>query len=243
MVSIAVCDDELLESLSISARIQTFMDEMQIACIIERFCSGKELLLSLGRFDIIFLDILMKGMDGMETARRCRELSFEKTLIFLSSSRSYVFDAYDVEAFHYLLKPIEEKKFAEIFARAVAAAEKKRGLAEEPFFIKSNGKTIILNRNHILYVESQNRMVNFHTANECLELYSDMRDLEQQLGRNFYRCHRGYIVNMGHIAEFGKDRIALTNGETICLSRRKYKEFVKVYMDYLRKGGALLESF
>ena len=77
MVSIAVCDDELLESLSISARIQTFMDEMQIACMIERFCSGKELLLSLGRFDIIFLDILMKGMDGMETARRCRELSFE----------------------------------------------------------------------------------------------------------------------------------------------------------------------
>ena len=52
---------------------------------------------------------------------------------------------------------------------------------------------IILSRNHILYVESQNRMVNFHTANECLELYSDMRDLEQQLGRNFYRCHRGYI--------------------------------------------------
>lgn len=76
-----------------------------------------------------------------------------------------------------------------------------------------------------------------------MELYFDMRDLEQQLGRNFYRCHRRYIVNIGHITEYEKDSISLTNGEIICLSRRKYKEFVKVYMDYLRKRGGLLESF
>ena len=95
--------------------------------------------------------------------------------------------------------------------------ERKKRLREEPFFIRSNGRTVILNREHILYVESQNRMVNFHTTNESLELYSDVRDLEQQLGGNFYRCYRGYIVNMGHIAGYGKDSISLTNGETICL--------------------------
>lgn len=61
-----------------------------------------------------------------------------------------------------------------------------------------------------------------------LEVYFDMEDLEQQLGKNFYRCHRGYIVNMGY---YGKDSISLTNGETIYLSRRKYKEFVKAYME------------
>ncbi len=76
MVSIAVCDDELLECISISEKIRGCMEELKIPCRVEQFYSGKELLGALGRFDLIFLDILMDGMDGMETARRCRELAF-----------------------------------------------------------------------------------------------------------------------------------------------------------------------
>lgn len=238
-MTIAICDDEK----PICEQVEKLVKKQMPDCNTELFASGEALLKETNVFDIIFLDIQMDDINGIQAARMLRNKKEEALLIFITGLKEYVFEAFDVSAFHYLLKPIEEKKFAEVFAKAVSEAEKKRGLTEEPFFMKSNGKTIILNRNHILYVESQNRMVNFHTTNKCLELYSDMRDLEQQLGRNFYRCHRGYIVNMGHIAEYEKDRIALTNGETIGLSRRKYKEFVKVYMDYLKKGGALLESF
>ena len=238
-MTIAICDDEK----PICEQLEKLVKKQMPDCNTELFASGEALLKETNVFDIIFLDIQMDDINGIQAARMLRNKKEEALLIFITGLKEYVFEAFDVSAFHYLLKPIEEKKFAEVFAKAVSEAEKKRGLTEEPFFMKSNGKTIILNRNHILYVESQNRMVNFHTTNECLELYSDMRDLEQQLGRNFYRCHRGYIVNMGHIAEYEKDRISLTNGETIGLSRRKYKEFVKVYMDYLKKGGALLGSF
>ena len=238
-MTIAICDDEK----PICEQVEKLVKKQMPDCNTELFASGEALLKETNVFDIIFLDIQMDDINGIQAARMLRNKKEEALLIFITGLKEYVFEAFDVSAFHYLLKPIEEKKFAEVFAKAVSEAEKKRGLTEEPFFMKSNGKTIILSRNHILYVESQNRMVNFHTTNECLELYSDMRDLEQQLGRNFYRCHRGYIVNMGHIAEYEKDRISLTNGETIGLSRRKYKEFVKVYMDYLKKGGALLGSF
>ena len=234
-MTIAICDDEK----PICEQVEKLVKKQMPDCNTELFASGEALLKETNVFDIIFLDIQMDDINGIQAARMLRNKKEEALLIFITGLKEYVFEAFDVSAFHYLLKPIEEKKFAEVFAKAVSEAEKKRGLTEEPFFMKSNGKTIILNRNHILYVESQNRMVNFHTTNECLELYSDMRDLEQQLGRNFYRCHRGYIVNMGHIAEYEKDRISLTIG----LSRRKYKEFVKVYMDYLKKGGALLGSF
>lgn len=238
-MTIAICDDEK----TICGQVEKLVKKQMPDCDTALFASGEELLRETKIFDIIFLDIHMDGINGMQAARILRNKKEEALLIFITGLKEYVFESFDVSAFHYLLKPIEEAKFAEVFAKAVAETERKKGLVEEPFFMKSNGRTMILNRNQILYIESQNRMVNFHTTNECLELYFDMRDLEQQLGRNFYRCHRGYIVNMGHITEYGKDSISLTNGETICLSRRKYKEFVKVYMDYLRKGGLLLESF
>ena len=128
-----------------------------------------------------------------------------------------------------------------MFHRAAAESERKKE-KEETVFIKSKGRNVIVNKKDILYIESQNRMVNFHTTKEILEIYFDMSDLEKRLGKDFYRCHRGYIVNMGYVTEYGKDTISLTNGETIYLSRRKYKEFVKAYMDYLRNGGILLES-
>ena len=98
-------------------------------CNIEQFRSGKELLKALGRFDLIFLSIiLMDGMDGMETAKKCRELAFEKPLVFLSSSRNYVFDAYDVEAFHYLVKPVADEKLKNVLKRVL---EKERRISQD----------------------------------------------------------------------------------------------------------------
>ncbi len=241
---IAICDDEKV----ICDQIEKLVKRQEPDCDTELFVSGEELLREKKNFDLIFLDIQMEGINGIEVAKTLRNKKEEAILIFITGIKEYVFEAFDVSAFHYLLKPIEETKFIEVFARAVAEFEKKDELEkkkereEESFVIKAKGRTIILNRNDILYIESQNRMVNFHTTKEILELYFDMGNLETRLGKNFYRCHRGYIVNMGYITEYGKDRISLTNGETIYLSRRKYKEFVRTYMDYLRNGGMLLES-
>ena len=89
------------------------------------FSSGEDLLNTTYHFDIIFLDIQMEGINGMETARRLRNQKEEVILIFISGFKEYVFEAFDVSAFHYLLKPIEEIKFMEIFAKAVAELEKK----------------------------------------------------------------------------------------------------------------------
>ena len=118
MLSIAVCDDQLLECCSISAKIRTMMEELRIPCTIRQFGSGRELVQAAGEFDLIVLDILMEGMDGMETARLCRSHGFDGLLVFLSSSRSYVFDAYDVEAFHYLVKPVDDEKLKRVLKRA-----------------------------------------------------------------------------------------------------------------------------
>ena len=237
MVSIAVCDDELLESLSISASIQTFMDEMQIACIIERFCSGKELLLSMGRFDIIFLDILMKGMDGMETARRCRELSFEKTLIFLSSSRSYVFDAYDVEAFHYLVKPVEDEKLKNVLKRAV---ERERQHSSDYMVVSRERQRRKLFLDSVRYFEIRGRQINVHEEKESFTYYEQIGNLEKKLtGKGFFRCHKSYLLNLKHVEAYNRQEAILDNGERILIAKRRYESFCKEILAYMRKNGGI----
>ena len=119
MLSIAVCDDEVIECCNMAKRIKEIMEEMKMPCIIRQFQSGGELLQALESFDIVFLDIIMQDLDGMKTAQAFRKKASDKILIFVSSSREYVFEAYDVEAFQYLLKPVEGRKLKSVLQKAV----------------------------------------------------------------------------------------------------------------------------
>ena len=139
--------------------------------------------------------------------------------------------------FHYLLKPVEEKKFSEVFERAKKEVEKRTTRGQKNIFIKTRNRSFTINHDNILYIENRGKKVEIHTSNEIIETYASMNDLEKQLGGNFYRCHRGYLVNMAHIAEYENDSISLSNGENIFMAKERYNEFVKEYMRYLRNGG------
>lgn len=200
---------------------------------IKVYATGEELLASGAFFDIVFLDVRMGGMNGIETARRLRERQEDTVLIFITGIREYVFDALDLYAFQYLLKPVDEKKFAKVLDRAGKEAAKKKEKRE--IFIKA--KNLMLSEADILYIESRGKKVEMHTVRESIEIYGSMEELGGQLGEGFYRCHRAYIVNMAHITEYGKDSILLANGDSVYLAKKKYGEFVKAYMWYLQNGG------
>ncbi len=123
-MSIAVCDDEPLECCRLSTMIRELLEERELSYSLRRFQSGRELLDAAEKFDLIFLDILMDGIDGMETARGLLERESESLLVFVSSSRDYVFEAYDVEAFQYLLKPVEAEKLKQVLLRALLKLKK-----------------------------------------------------------------------------------------------------------------------
>ena len=123
MLSIAVCDDEVVECCNMARKIKDILEEMKIPCIVRQFWSGEKLLQALEGFDIVFLDIIMRDLDGMKTAQIFRKKAFDKILIFVSSSREYVFEAYDVEAFQYLLKPVDEGKLKRVLQKAVLKTE------------------------------------------------------------------------------------------------------------------------
>ena len=230
-MNIAVVDDEEV----IKEHMCGLVKRQKPDCELESYATGKELLLSGKRFDIVFLDIQMNGMNGIETARVLREKQDDIILIFVTGMKEYVFEALDLYAFHYLIKPVDENKFREVFERAAREVEKNR--EKKWLFLKKRNLT--LNQADILYIESKAKKVGIHTngSKEGIEIYATMEELEGQLGEEFYRCHRAYLVNMAYITEYENDSITLSNGDKVYLAKKKYGDFVKAYMWYLQNGG------
>ena len=231
-LNIAICDDEKAIREQINELIQK---EKEGVCP-EFYETGDSLLAAGKQFDIVFLDIQMDGTDGIETAKKLRQMDEDTILIFITAIREYVFKAFDVAAFHYLLKPIEEDKFHEVFQRAKRELEKRKKQRRETIFIKTRNRSFTLEKDSILYIESKAKKVGIHTKGETIEAYVSMKEMEAQLGDGFYRCHRGYLVNMAYVAEYNSESITLNNGEYVYLAKEKYGEFVKAYMRYLRNG-------
>lgn len=156
-------------------------------------------------------------------------------IIFVTALREYVFEGYDVGAFHYLLKPIDEQKFTEVMDRAICQIRSKKNV--EPLVIKVGGNYVRIPVDDILYAENQARKIMLHTKSkkEPYCFYEKMEVLEQKLGDRFFRSHRGFLVNLQEVARYDNSNIELKNGESVFLAKQKYNDFVTAYMKYLRK--------
>ena len=155
----------------------------------------------------------------------------------MTALKEYVFEAFDVSAFHYLLKPLSKEKFNNVFLEAIKEAHKRIGAKEEPLFFQTKSKSFTLLKSEILYVENSRRKVDIHTLHQTETIYATMVHMEELLGNGFFRCHRGYLVNMAYIAQYNADSILLQNGESIYLSKDKYNDFVAAYLHYLKQEG------
>lgn len=231
----AIVGEEQFTQKQICSCIRSRMPD----CRMEIFATGEDLLAAGRGFDLVFLDIQLEGINGIETARLYRERKEDAVLVFLADTQEYALEAFDVSAFHYLLKPIEERKFMDVFERAAKEAARHRGLREETILVREKNRSFTIDKNNILYIENRGKKVEIHMAGsgELIEIYATMEELTHKLGEGFYRCHRGYLVNMAHITAFASDSITLVGGEAVCLSKKKHSEFVKSYMHYLQKEG------
>lgn len=237
MLKVAICDDE--------QPIREYLKKLTEKCTeaeVSLFAEGEKLLAAQTAYDIILLDISLNGeqdtdgLNGMDVARKIRESS-NAIIIFVTALREYVFEGYDVGAFHYLLKPIDERKFTEVMDKAVSRVRREKNV--EPLVIKINGNYVRIPVKDIVYAENQARKIILHTKNRKKEtycFYEKMEVLERKLGECFFRSHRGFLVNLREIARYDNSNIELKNGEKVFLSKQKYNDFVTAYMNYLRKA-------
>ncbi len=238
MLSIAVCDDEVIECCNMAKKIKDILEEMKIPCIVRQFRNGKELLQESESFDIVFLDIIMQDLDGMKTAQILREKVSDKILIFVSSSREYVFEAYDVEAFQYLLKPVNDRKLKKVLQKAVRKTEK---CSQEFIIVSKERQKKKLFLDDIYYFEIKGRVVEAHGKEGIFTYYGQIGELENRLqDKGFFRCHKSYLVNLKHADGYNRQKIVLDNGENIVIAKRRYEEFCQEVLKVMRGNGGIL---
>jgi len=233
-MQIAICDDEKSIGLILEEKIKKLLPD----AVIEKYLSGDELIASGCEPDILFLDIQMPGMDGMETARILRQKNERMVLIFVTAVEEYVFQAFDVAAFHYLVKPFSDEKFEEVVKRAVRSIEKysENQSDEKYMMVQSGGSHMKVFLKDIVYAEVYNRKVIIHTRDTNIEYYGKLQELSEIAGADFFRTHRAYLVHFKYVQKYDANCVTMENG-TALIAKQNYSEFVKQYLKYNQRKG------
>ncbi len=238
-MQIAVCDDEKEIREMFAEKIGKLYPKADLSL----YRSGEELLSSVKEPDIVLLDIQMPGRNGMETARELRRTNKKVIIIFVTALDDFVFQAFDVGAFHYLVKPFHDAKFAEVLQSAVEQYEDRKKLegagrrVEMPsLLITTGGKHVTVSLEDIVYAEVFDRKVILHTMDADIEYYGKMKELEEKAGDEFYRTHRSFLVNFGFIKKYNATTVYLKKGQ-VPMAKQNYQDFVRQYLRYNQRKG------
>lgn len=245
-MNIVVCDDE--ENIRIY--IKKLIEMQDADCKVMEFTSGRELLQfwqqeDKEQIDILFLDISMDGADGMEAAEQIRKWKEERgeavwgslpLLIFVTGYPEYMPKAFSVNAFQYLVKPIDEKEFEDVFAKAVReyrCLEVKRNTESKEILVRNGNVTRKVLADDIYYIESSNRKIILFMQGGEIECYGKIGELENELKESFFRIHKGYLINMKYVERYSRTEVLLKNGSSLLISKYKYQDFIKAYLGYI----------
>ncbi|MDD2980369.1 MAG: LytTR family DNA-binding domain-containing protein [Hespellia sp.] len=228
MYQIAVCDDEKRITDEVSGLIKGWNPQVQVDC----FQSGEALHEGYRPYHAIFLDIDMKGMNGIETGRKIRETDRETRIVYLTAYRDYVSGAFGVHAFQYLLKPVKEQEIRDVLEEIFrySMAEKKKTILD---FETVKG-LVCLATEDICYFEYEDRRVRIVTGEESYYLKDRIGAVAERMKPfGFSMPHQSFVVNMFHVKNVRGNVILLDNGLEIPVAQKKQKGWKQELVSYL----------
>ena len=218
-MNIAICEDNATDRAIIRDILRGYMEQNGYTGEISEYESRESLLasFSLGLFDLVFIDIYMCGINGVETARQIREIDPACVLVFITSSNEHALEGFSVRASAYVLKPIRDKEMLTALRQCEEVFIKNARYIE----IRSDRMDIKLPLIKIYYAETFNKISIFHTSAGDYKTFLTMEEIENKLnGSFFYRCHKSYIINMNQVAKVTAQDILMKNGALVPMRSR-----------------------
>lgn len=252
-IGIAVCEDDYFESRLICEKLKTVLKASGIETEIICFSTGRELMeriLDGERYELYILDVLLKdGENGIELAKEIRRSDPEAQITFVTNTREYAVDAFEVEALHYLLKPLTEKGLM----AAIKRWRRENKKPEKYLELQSGKESRKFPLSKIMYIRSKDRGIEIHMEQHKWNTWmnSPFHAVEQETEEmpQFVRIARGCIINMEYVSRIDYTECILRNGEILSVSRREQVHVMNSYNDFLfwkmeqegeqQEGGAL----
>lgn len=222
-----ICDDEKNLRAGLRKVVETKLQLEGVSYEIAEYDSGEALLNGIRTAypELLFLDIEMKGQNGMETAKKLRESCKNTVIIFVTAYPDFVFQGYEVKAFHYILKPYKENKICQVIEKALEEIEADR---ERFYLIEKKSGSIRLPLKEVLYFKSEGRSVEAVKGKETLRFYGKISEMEQDMPSSFIRVHNRYLVNLKHVSKIEGDRL-MCGGKEIPVSRAYKQELMVAF--------------
>lgn len=239
MIKIAFCDDDMEVLHQMNELLDRYRVERNEDITYAAFQSPFELLTEIEkgiRPDILFLDVVMPGQNGMDVAKEIRQYDANMKIIFLTSSPEFAVESYSVGAYFYQLKPIWEESFFRLMDAVLAECEKKK---KNSLILRSKDGITRIDLQQLEYCEVLGRKLLFHLENGAvLESAGSLDDLAGQLMQysNFFRPHRSFLVNMEYIQNISSRSIKMVNDAEIPIPHGKCSEIKNTYMEYAFNG-------
>lgn len=224
MLHIAVIEDSAEEMKVLQDCLNRYSEEQGETFKITTFTEATSFLEGYrAQYDMVFMDIELPWMNGLEAARRLRELDQQIVLIFVTNMAQFAVKGYEVDALDYIVKPVKYGPFSIKLGRAV----KRCGIQAETVVINSAGGSVRMLLRDVLYIEAQGHRLTWHTEQGDYPASGTLRDTEEQLrDKGFLRCDKGYIVNQRQIAQVVGYDLVLMNGDRLPISRLRKKTFM-----------------
>ncbi len=221
MYRFAICDDAAADADYIKSLILEWNREAGHPLRIESYPSAEAFLFAYeddDSVDVLFLDIEMKEMSGVELAGRLREMGAGLQIVFITGYMDYIEQGYDVEALHYLLKPVTGEKLRPVLERAM----KRLSARGKALLLICGSATTRVPLHEIRYLEVLRNYVTVH-ADEAYTVKRTLKELERELDESFYKIHRSYIVNLRFVKQVAKTAVTLKDGTQLPLSGKAYE--------------------
>ena len=234
MLKIAIVENEREDADLLETFIRRYEKETGVTAEVSRFEDGELFLLNYKtHYDVVFLDIKLVGIDGLETARRLRVIDQEIVIVFVTNMAQYAIRGYEVDACDFAIKPLT---YGDFYLKMRKASRHIRRDAEDIIAFKTTSSVVKISASGIYYIEVMKHDIIYHTAGGEIRTHGTMREVEERLRPySFFRVHHSYLVNLRHVWSVKGD-IIVVSGTEIKVSRAKKADFLQAFAKYAGGG-------